>query len=106
MQDEPVNRSQGSLIRAIKRGLCVGLGVERCAGTQCGSSNTCRENKEGQGRLHKGGNSYLERMLKKVLVPKPRERRRASRQWETMCKTKGLKWGLIRTHAALSKAGP
>lgn len=48
MQDEPVNRSQGSLIRAIKRGLCVGLGVE-CAGTQSGSSNTCRENKEGQG---------------------------------------------------------
>ena len=45
-------------------------------------------------------------MLKKVPVPKQRERRRASRQWETMCKTEGLRWGLNRTQAALSKAGP
>lgn len=83
-----------------------GWGWRWCAGTPCGSRNTCRENKEGQGRLRNGGNAYLEGTLKKVPVTKQRERRRASRQWETMYKTEGLRWRLNRTQAALSKPGP
>lgn len=59
----------------------MGLGWKWCAGTQCRSRNTGDE--EGQGRLHNGGNAYLEGVKEKSRFQAEKEGHPGS--GETIC---------------------